>query len=99
MKSFDPMNSGDDSDFERQLLGLELRRPPAEWKAVLLPKSVPPLFPKPFLLGLGGCWVASAVIFFSTPETKLPGPPVLLPPREAPELMDGTLAYQPENKR
>ena len=33
MKSFDPMNSGGDSDLERELLGMELRRPPAEWKA------------------------------------------------------------------
>lgn len=93
------MSNGDDSDFEQQLLGMELRRPPAEWKALLLPKPVPPLFPKPFLLGLAACWVASAVVFFSKPETKLPGPPVLLPPRETPDLMDKTLAYQSENKR
>jgi hypothetical protein len=99
MKSFDPMNSSGDSDFERELLGLELRRPPAEWKALLVPKPVPPLFPKPFLLGLGACWVASAVIFFSTPETELPGPPVLLPPRGLPESMDNALAYQPENEQ
>ncbi|MCW1914465.1 hypothetical protein OJ996_12830 [Luteolibacter sp. GHJ8] len=97
MKSFDPMNSGGDSDFERELLGMELRRPPAEWKALLLPKPVPPLFTKPFLLGLAACWAASAAIYFSTPETELPGPPVLLPPQNLPEIRDNVLAYQPEN--
>ena len=93
------MNSGGDSDFEQQLLGMELRRPPAEWKALLLPKPVPPLFPKPFLLGVAACWVASVVILISTPESEVPTSPVVLPPRELPEIMDNALAYQKEIER
>ena len=80
MKSFDPMNPGDDIDFERQLRGMELRRPPAGWKALLLPKPVPPLFPKPLLFGLAACWIASAGFILSEPVDELRDQPLLLPP-------------------
>ena len=98
MKSFDPMNGSGDSDFEQQLLGMELRRPPAEWKALLLSKPVPPLFPKPVLLGVAACWVASLAILISTPEDEDLGPPVL-PPSGAPAPWDNALAYQPLMER
>jgi hypothetical protein len=82
MKSFDPMNDGDDGDFEQQLLGLELRRPPAEWKALLLPKPVPPLLPKSLLIFCAACVVASICFRLATPETEIPGPTILPPPAE-----------------
>jgi len=81
MKTFDPMNSGDDnSDFERQLRGMELRRPPAGWKALLLPepKSVV-WFPKPFLIGLAACWAVTAGFLVTKPEDALRSQPLLLP--------------------
>lgn len=75
------MNS--DDDFERQLLDLELRRPPAEWKSLLLPKPVPPLLPKPLLL-LCAAWVVASIGFrFATPESKIPGPAVVPPSVES----------------
>jgi hypothetical protein len=80
MKSFDPMNSGDDSDFVGQLRGIELRRPPEEWKGILLPKPVPPLFPKPLLIGLGVCWAATAGLYLTQPEDELKDQPLILPP-------------------
>ena len=80
MKSFDPMNSGDESDFERQLRGMELRRPPEEWKKLLLPKPVPPLFPKPLLIGLGACWAVTAGLYLTQPEDELKDQPLILPP-------------------
>ena len=90
------MNSGDDSDFELQLLGLELRRPPAEWKALLVPKPVPPIFPKPLLIGLAGCWVIAAVFFLSTPEDEIRGVPLLQPVDQGSMPL---LGYQePENR-
>lgn len=81
-------------DFEKQLLGLELRRPPTEWKALLLPIPVPPLFTKPWLLGIGGCWVAAAAFVIATPESEDLGPPVL-PPSQPDFSWDYALAYQP----
>jgi hypothetical protein len=84
MKSFDPMNSGDDSDFEGQLRGMELRRPPEEWKALLLPKPVPPLFPKPLLVGLAICWAATAALYLTKPEDELKDQPLILPPGQMP---------------
>ena len=88
------MNSGDDPiDFERQLRGMELRRPPAEWKALLLPKPVPPLLPKPVWFGLAACWVASAVLRLATPESEDLGPPIL-PPDGSPAAWDNVLAYE-----
>ena len=80
MKSFDPMHSGDDnSEFERQLRGLELRRPPAEWKSLLLSKYVSPWLPKPLLGGLAICWAATAGFFLTTPENEILSPPLNLP--------------------
>lgn len=84
MKSFDPMNPGDDSDFERQLLQLELRRPPAEWKALLLPEPVVPWFPKPLVTGLAACWAVIGGLAITTPEDPLKDQPLLLPPGGAP---------------
>ena len=80
MKSFDPMITGDDSDFEGQLRGIGLRRPPEEWKAFLLPKPVPPLFPKPLLIGLAACWAATAALYLTMPEDELKDQPLILPP-------------------
>jgi hypothetical protein len=79
MKSFHPMNPGDDTDFETQLRQLELRRPPAEWKSLLLPKPVAPWFPKPFLIGLTTIWAATAGFLLTTPENEDLGPPLNLP--------------------
>ena len=90
------MNPDDHDDFERQLLGLELRRPPAEWKALLLPKPVPPLFPKPLLLGVAACWAVVAGFILATPEDPMKGMPLLVP--EAPEAMP-LLGYQDPAQR
>lgn len=92
------MNSGDEPiDFERQLRGMELRRPPAEWKALLLPKPVPPLFPKPVWFGLAACWVVSAGFWFSMPPKEDLGPSIF-PPAKDSAAWQGALAYQPEVK-
>lgn len=79
MKSFDPMKPGDDIDFEAQLRQLELRRPPAEWKSLLLPIPVAPWFPKPFLIGLTTCWAATAGFILTKPENEILSPPIHLP--------------------
>jgi hypothetical protein len=80
MKSFDPMNSGDDiSEFEAQLRGLELRRPPAEWKSLLLPKPPVPWLPKPLFVGLATCWAATAGLFLTLPPNEILSPPLNLP--------------------
>lgn len=79
MKNFDPMNNGHDDSFEKQLRSMELRRPPAEWKSLLLPKLPPPLFPKPFLLGLTACWAVIGGFILATPSKEDSGPPILLP--------------------
>ena len=79
MKSFDPMIPGDDNDFERQLRGIGLRRPPEEWKALLLPTPVPPLFPKPLLIGLAICWTATGSLYLTMPEDELKDQPLILP--------------------
>ena len=84
MKTFDPMNSGDDSDFEQQLLGMELRRPPAEWKALLLPKPVPRWFPKPLVIGLAACWTVTAGLVVTKPQDELRDQPLLMPPGQLP---------------
>lgn len=74
------MHSGDDiSEFEAQLRGLELRRPPTEWKSLLLPKPVSPWFPKPFIIGLTICWAATAGFLLTTPEDEILSPPLSLP--------------------
>ena len=79
MKSFDPMNSGDEIDFEAQLRGLELRRPPAEWKSLLLPKLPVPWLPKPFLAGLAICWAATAGLLLTIPPNEILSPPLSMP--------------------
>jgi hypothetical protein len=80
MKSFDPMNSGDDiREFESQLRRLELRRPPAEWKSLLLPKPPVPWFPKPFIIGLTTCWAATAGLLLTIPPNEILSPPLILP--------------------
>lgn len=68
-----------DLDFERQLRQIELRRPPAEWKALLLPVTAPVWFSKPLLAGLVVCWGATAALILTTPEEGPPQPPVTLP--------------------
>lgn len=83
MKSFDSMKPGDDTDFETQLRQLELRRPPAEWKSLLLPKPVVPWFPKPFVIGLTTCWAAALGFILTTPEDEDLGPPIILPMEQA----------------
>ena len=90
------MNSGDDSEFERQLLQLELRRPPAEWKALLLPKPVPPLFPKPLLIGLATCWSIAAGFILATPEDGMRGKRLLIP--EDPSLVSLLGCQLPVNR-
>jgi hypothetical protein len=98
MKSFDPMNDGDDGDFEQQLLGLELRRPPAEWKSLLLPKPVPPLLPKPLLVFCAACVATSIGFRLATPETRIPGP-TFLPPAAEPATWELALATPIERSR
>lgn len=91
------MNSGDDPiDFERQLRGMELRCPPAEWKALLLPKPVPPWFPKPLIVALAVSWTVTAGFILATPEDEMRGMPLLLP--EDPVSMP-LLGYQDSAKR
>lgn len=85
------MNPDEHGDFEQQLLGLELRRPPAEWKALILPKPVPPLFPKPLLLFCAACVMASIGFRIATPESRSPGP-TILPPAAEPTSWDLALA-------
>ena len=92
------MNPDEHGDFEQQLLGLELRRPPAEWKALLLPKPVPPLFPGPWLLGITACWATAAGFMIATPESEDLGPPIL-PPSQQAASSDNALAYQPDLER
>lgn len=84
------MNSDEDSDFEGRLRGLELRRPPEEWKAILLPKPVPPLFPKPLLIGLGICWAVTAGLYLTRPEDELKDQPLILPPGQMPMAQPGS---------
>ncbi|WP_265594956.1 hypothetical protein [Haloferula sp. BvORR071] len=94
------MNSGEDySEFENQLRGMALRQPPPEWKSLLFPPVPPPLFPKPLLLGIAACWVASLGVFLATPEREDLGPPMLPPPAAEPEIMDNALAIRMENER
>ncbi len=74
------MHSGDDiNEFEAQLRGLELRRPPAGWKSVLLPKPVSPWFPKPFIIALTTCWAATAGLLLTIPPNEVLSPPLNLP--------------------
>ena len=73
------MNSGDEIDFEAQLRGLELRRPPAEWKSLLLPKPVSPWFPKPFIIGLTICWAVATGLLLTIPPNEILSPPLSLP--------------------
>lgn len=75
------MNPGDDNhDFERELLEMELRRPPAEWKALVLPTPVMPWFSKPFLIFHGCAWAVIGGLILTTPKNEIPGPPLILPP-------------------
>ncbi|WP_193213532.1 hypothetical protein [Luteolibacter marinus] len=95
------MNPGDDSEFERQLLQMELRRPPAEWKALLLPEPLVPWFPKPLLAGLAACWAVIGGLALTTPDDLLPDQPLMLPPGGAPfgdTLMLGTIEPDPLNR-
>jgi hypothetical protein len=93
MKSFDPMNPGDDNgEFEHLLRGMALRQPPADWKPLLLPKPVPPLLPKVLWLGLAACWAASLGLYLATPADEKLGPPVL-PPAEPAGMEDQSLAH------
>jgi hypothetical protein len=86
MKNFDPMNSDDEIDFEKQLREVELRLPPAEWKSLLLPKLPPPWFPKPFAIGLSLCWATIGGLLLTTPKSESSGPANYLP--LAPPLMN-----------
>ncbi len=79
MKSFDPMHSGDDIDFEAQLRAMELRRPPAEWKTLFLPKPPVAWFPTPFIIGLTTCWAATAGLLLTIPPNEILSPPLNLP--------------------
>lgn len=83
-----------DNKFERQLRELELRRPPAAWKALLLPPPVVPWLPTPLLIGLTVCWAATAGFFLTTPRNEGGSPP-LLPPAAPPPAADFLLGYAP----
>ncbi|MEK7949259.1 hypothetical protein [Luteolibacter soli] len=92
------MNPDDLGDFEQQLLGMELRRPPAEWKAFLLPKPVPPLLPKPLLIFCAASWAATIGFIITKPESEDLGPPIL-PPSQQATSWNNALAYQPDMER
>lgn len=98
MKSFDPMNDGEEREFEDLLSEIVMRRPPVEWKAMLLPKAVPPLIPKALWLGLGGCWAATAVFLMTTSASEDLGPPVA-PPSMAPSFVENALVFQTRHER
>lgn len=91
------MDHDGDSDFERRLLGLELRRPPSEWKALLLPKAMPPLFPGPFLAGVALCWAGTLGFFLATPLNEVLDAPVL-PPSEPSLEREALLVWQPNDQ-
>lgn len=86
-------------DFENQLRAMELRRPPAEWRALLVPRPV--WLPMPLAIGLASCWVATAGFMLATPRDEAPDFPPL--PEGAPGwsprgIEDGFLLgfYEPE---
>ena len=78
------MRSGPEENdaFEKELLQVELRRPPAAWRASVLPPLPPvavPWFPLPYVIGIGACWVAAGVLWLTTPAVEMPGPPLPFP--------------------
>jgi hypothetical protein len=86
MRSFETMN-GD--DLENQLRGMALRRPPAEWRSLLVPG--PAWFPKPLALGLGSAWLAATGFVLATPREEVPdfkGMPEGVPLRLPREIRD-----------
>ena len=86
-----------DNKFERQLREMELRRPPAAWKALLLPPAVVPWLPTPLLIGLAFCWAATAGFFLTTPGNEGGSPP-LLPAATPPANADFLLGYAPPDE-
>ncbi len=89
--NFDHLNSDDDTQFERQLLEMELRPPPAEWRALLLPKPIPPWFPGALVKPLAACWILIGILYLATPETENPDPPtsIMIPQSIPPEILLG----------
>ncbi len=91
------MNHGND-DLEAELRALQMRRPPAEWKAILLaPASPPPpvpWLPKPLTIFLTGCWLTAGGLWLATPDIPDSGAPkmVLPPPSDTEEFL---LGYNP----
>jgi hypothetical protein len=96
MKSFDPMNGGD-NDIERQLLEMELRPLPAHWKAHILPAPVAvPWLPKPFLAGLCVCWAATITFILITPPVERMEGPVPFPADDLQPPLEDLLGYNPK---
>ncbi len=94
------MNGEDDTAaLEAELREMTLRRPPAEWKQLLLaPVALPPVpvpwLPKPFVIFLAGCWLATGGFWLATPEND----PIEVPhprPPSAVEAGDFLLGYNP----
>ncbi|MDB6077885.1 MAG: hypothetical protein JWO82_1632 [Akkermansiaceae bacterium] len=96
MKTFDPMNSGDD-DFESDLRGLKLRQPPAEWRDLLVPPAIPPAatpgLPKPLVAVLAVCWAATACFVLSKPEDERLNLPMLPSSPPPPSMEDPVFTY------
>lgn len=85
------MNHDDEiTALEAELRGMAMRRPPAEWKQLLLAPVTPPLppapwFPKSLVILLTGCWLAAAGFWLATPEDNYRAAPQIIaePPVEA----------------
>lgn len=94
------MNGEDDIPaLEAELREMAMRRPPAEWKQLLLAPAVQPPFPvpwlpKPFVVFLAGCWVAAGGFWLATPENDYIEAPHPLPPLPV-EAGDFLLGYNP----
>lgn len=70
MKNFDAMKPDDFDDIERQLGEVAWNDPTPQWRSAILASCKPPVpwLPKPLLIGLGACWLATAGFMVATPK-------------------------------